>query len=413
MDIKYLKNVALYILSAILSLLFIGYIIYHMTGSGREEISTVNIPDIAASEAVTLDAYLLRDEEILYAADEGLAYYLFPDGESVRAGDTVANIYTGSEGDMSGIMEIENRLALLQSSDISENAGNSTAGIDSKIRMLYYGMLDEVDQGNLAYAEQNMDSLLVQLNQRKIIVKTVSSFRAAIAECERERISLMSKFSASATETVSSPRTGNFYSGADGYENLFTQRAAEEMTYDDFYAMISSGADSLLLNGPKGSAVGKISTSAYWSICFEFDNRNLRSVREGDTYPVVFSYNGGVTVNMRLDRILTKFGEDHSVLILGTRTTPPDFNFLRTQSVQLILGSYEGYKVPTSAARYVDGQTGVYITHENQVFFKKIEILYEVDGYYVVRADMGDGYLSLYDEVIVQGKNLYNGKYIE
>lgn len=215
MDIKYLKNVALYILSAILSLLFIGYIIYHMTGSGREEISTVNIPDIAASEAVTLDAYLLRDEEILYAADEGLAYYLFPDGESVRAGDTVANIYTGSEGDMSGIMEIENRLALLQSSDISENAGNSTAGIDSKIRMLYYGMLDEVDQGNLAYAEQNMDSLLVQLNQRKIIVKTVSSFRAAIAECERERISLMSKFSASATETVSSPRTGNFYSGAD------------------------------------------------------------------------------------------------------------------------------------------------------------------------------------------------------
>lgn len=314
---------------------------------------------------------------------------------------------------MSGIMEIENRLALLQSSDISENAGNSTAGIDSKIRMLYYGMLDEVDQGNLAYAEQNMDSLLVQLNQRKIIVKTVSSFRAAIAECERERISLMSKFSASATETVSSPRTGNFYSGADGYENLFTQRAAEEMTYDDFYAMISSGADSLLLNGPKGSAVGKISTSAYWSICFEFDNRNLRSVREGDTYPVVFSYNGGVTVNMRLDRILTKFGEDHSVLILGTRTTPPDFNFLRTQSVQLILGSYEGYKVPTSAARYVDGQTGVYITHENQVFFKKIEILYEVDGYYVVRADMGDGYLSLYDEVIVQGKNLYNGKYIE
>ena len=52
-DKEYLKSVALYVLSAILSLLFITYIIYHLTGSGREEVSTVNIPLINASEGIT------------------------------------------------------------------------------------------------------------------------------------------------------------------------------------------------------------------------------------------------------------------------------------------------------------------------------------------------------------------------
>ena len=98
---------------------------------------------------------------------------------------------------------------------------------------------------------------------------------------------------------------------------------------------------------------------------------------------------------------------------------PGDFNYLRSQTVQIVERSYSGYRVPTSAVRVVDGVRGVYVLEGSTVRFRRITPLTELDGYMIeqkqntldedsVKYDLG--YCEL---VITNGKDLYEGKIIE
>ena len=74
--------------------------------------------------------------------------------------------------------------------------------------------------------------------------------------------------------------------------------------------------------------------------------------------------------------------------------------------------------MPISAARLVDGKQGVYIMIGNTIEFREIDILLEMDGYYIVAEQdpVNDpdyaSKLGLYDQIVVSGKNLYDGKLI-
>ena len=61
----------------------------------------------------------------------------------------------------------------------------------------------------------------------------------------------------------------------------------------------------------------------------------------------------------------------------------------------------------------MDGQRGVYVKYGNLQRFLKIETLYE-DENYILIPDNGklstDNEVRLYDEIIVQGTNLQDGK---
>ena len=59
----------------------------------------------------------------------------------------------------------------------------------------------------------------------------------------------------------------------------------------------------------------------------------------------------------------------------------------------------------------MDGEQGVYIKYGSTVAFRKVDKLFETDDYIISRPGTADGeYLALYDEIIVEGKDLYEGK---
>ncbi len=451
MDTRYLKNVSIAVLSAVIAIVFIFYIGYHLWG-GEASFSTLSAPPGKVSEEVPLEAYLFRDETLVYASG-GTPYFLAQDGTSVRAGEALANVYSGDEADLSAVLSAENRLSVLRESNLAGSTG-STAGIDSKIHTIVSGILEDTASGRLGYAEQNRNALLVQINRRKIAVRTVTGYHAAIAACEEERTSLMNSYSLSLLQTVTSPITGNFYSGADGYENLFSASAAEEIRYDDFISLLTAPPDESLLQNEAGAAIGAVTQSSHWSIGFLLENRYLRQIREGRDYEVIFPYNGSLSIQMTVERIVSRFGEDRALVFMGTREHPEGFRFARVQDARLVVGSFEGLKLPVGCVRYVGGKTGVYILKGNEVEFRRVEILYETNGSFIVRGEppedtsreeessgqaveqpvvagppktqtgaagpptppptpsgSGESWISTYDQVILDGKNLHEGEY--
>lgn len=75
--------------------------------------------------------------------------------------------------------------------------------------------------------------------------------------------------------------------------------------------------------------------------------------------------------------------------------------------------TYEGIRIDKAALHIVNGQRGVYVKYGNLQRFLKITTLYENDSYILVPEDGKLGSANevrLYDEIIVQGTNLEDGK---
>ena len=67
--------------------------------------------------------------------------------------------------------------------------------------------------------------------------------------------------------------------------------------------------------------------------------------------------------------------------------------------------------VSDSAVRLVDGQVGVYVSSGYDIRFRPIEVLYQGDGYQICREDLTvENGLKMFDQVIVKGTDLYDGK---
>ena len=94
-------------------------------------------------------------------------------------------------------------------------------------------------------------------------------------------------------------------------------------------------------------------------------------------------------------------------------TALQNVTLLRQQSAEIVFTSYAGLRVPKSAVRVENGQTGVYILEGTLAKWKPITILHDTGESYVVTLDTSStNNLWPGDELIINAKNLYDGKVV-
>ena len=421
MDLKYLAGVLKYVISTVCSIGLVVFLMYHIIGSLTSDVETAPISFTTQEQASEYDAYIFRGESLLYTSpgDVGNINFLPEDGTKVSVGEEVCQVYAGSASSETGLAlaEIERKLELLRNSNLDENVNYSdTQLIDTAINNAYYTLLSRMADGAAGYAMAKSDDLISAMNQRLIITRHVEKFDAQIRSLEAQRTALITG-SGAAAESVYSDCAGYYYSDIDGFEEIFSSEKISNLTLDEYDSLISSAADvSLQKNRQGGTNCGKIVTEYNRYIGVRITTEESRSYTEGYTYNVIFPYNSDIRISMILDRMILQADDDRVVLVFRTNTIPEHFSFLRRQTVQIVTETWEGYKVPLSAVRIVDGVQGVYILEGYIVEFRRIEPLCEIDGYFICRENNGTeedaDMLELYDHIIINGKNLYSGKII-
>ena len=421
MDLKYLAGVLKYVISTVCSIGLVVFLMYHIIGSLTSDVDTASISFTTQEQVSEYDAYIFRGESLLYTSpgDVGNINFLREDGTKVSVGEEICQVYTGSASSESGIAiaEIERKLELLNNSNLDENVNYSdTQLIDTAISNAYYTLLSRMADGAAGYAMAKSDDLIAAMNQRLIITRHVENFDRQIRMLESERTALITG-SGAAAESVYSDCAGYYYSDIDGFEEIFSSEKISNLTLDEYDSLISSAADiSLQKNRQGGTNCGKIVTEYNWYIGVRITTEESRSYTEGYTYTVIFPYNSDNRISMILDRMILQADDDRVVLVFRTNTIPEHFSFLRRQTVQIVTETWEGYKVPLSAVRIVDGVQGVYILEGYIVEFRRIEPMCEIDGYFICRENNGSeedaDMLEMYDHIIINGKNLYSGKII-
>ena len=407
-----------YLISIAVSAIAVIYLGYHFVGSMGNELTTEYAVQVTENDLSEFDAYIFRNETVIYSEENGGIGYSFADGTKVKIGSAVASIY-GSDAVSSSvsrdkIIAIDREIELLRQSNSTDGLAVSDKGtLDARIDGYYMSIRKGAEDGDYTGLSKRRDEFLTMLNKRQIITGKVESFDNIIEDLNSEREELTSGLDA-ASETVSAPATGFFYSTLDGYESTFTAEQISKMTPELFDELINSEPQSYT-----EKAIGKIATDFSWYIALETTRSELRNYNEGYTYGVIFPHNNDIEIQMKLSKVIAPDGSQRVILIFSSHECPDGFSFNRMQPVEVVRSSYTGYKVPISAVRLSeDGRMGVYILVGTTVDFRYIDVLLESDGYYITAprdAQNDPEYytkLGLYDIVITGGKDLYVGKII-
>lgn len=423
---QYLKRTLVTIGSGALALGFIFYISYHLTESFEEALGLQNAVYVDESQIIHADGYIFRSEKVLYAgtAGQGSVTPAVSDGTKLARYDKAADIYEGTSPDvLARLTELDTQLELLEKSAEEDVSQVSTSGLESAIFQNVQDIRTQVESGALDEAVTMRTDFLLSIQKKDIFASssatgsssTTLNYAARIRTLQEEKSTLHSQLGA-CLETYYAPQPGYYFSPStvDGYESLFQANQLTDMTYDEFMTQITEDAETYTGNN---QCVGKLVTDFRWYVACPMTKVEASALEDGYTYSLTFPYNGNTTLRMTLQTVIPELPGTGAIAVFLCEQMPDGFDYTRMQPVQVATAEYRGFQVPTSAVRILDGYEGVYVLDEVTVVFKRIQIVYEGDGYYICTDGEDDedcpySWLRMNDVIITEGTGLEVGKVI-
>lgn len=410
------------LLFAVLAGAVVIFYVYHQVAGGVDDkVETEMSILVDINDSVSADAYVFRDEYVLQNSVDGVVVTLVSDGDRVSKGQMIANIYT-DESDAAlqdDINRLQRRLDVLEDSSVDNDfVISDITKLDNEITEVLTDIYSDSSKGNLASVIDSSSQLLVKFNKRDLIVDSDFDFSSEKEKIETDMSSLEARISSVSTPVIA-PSAGYFYGEVDGYEDVFLTDSVSNMNLGDFEELTHSKSENV--SSENGL---KIVRDFVWYLVCSVDTEQLVNLKTGNNYTVSFPENADYKMDMLLDRVVKETDSSKALAIFRVNVLPEQFDYKRYQKAEIVLNEKEGLTVPKKAFRVVNGVEGVYILVGDVVRFRKIERIGEKDNYYIVRYDSNPQYfedenltdnipyLSLYDNIIVSGKNLFDGKIV-
>ena len=172
------------------------------------------------------------------------------------------------------------------------------------------------------------------------------------------------------------------------------------------------------LNGIKAQTVedgvvGKLVSDYEWYIAASIPVNDSLSYKEGDELTVYTSVKSFPKLPVTVKKINISSDSSSAAVIFACNDMNSELASMRTGPMTVVKKEYSGLKIPKSALRVVNSKRGVYVLTCMQVKFVEVNVIYSDDDYMICEKQTEDEkVLRLYDEVIVKGKNLYDGKIV-
>lgn len=398
------------------------YVYMQVMGGFNSGIETETAMHVSMNDTIKADSCVFRDETVVENTADGTIVTLVSEGERVSKGQLIANIYPDDNDAVlqDDINRINRRLEILRNSSVDKQfVISDLRQLDDNIDEIFAGIYNDSSKGNLSSAISSSSELLVLLNKRDLIVESDFDYSQELERLESEKASLEGRINSVAT-AVFAAESGYFYGDVDGYESQFDIKLVEKISLSDFERLASSEPAD---DGKSGNI--KIVNDFIWNVVCSLDADMARTLREGRIYTLVFPENGDYEMKMTLSKVVTETDSSSALAVFRVNVLPTDFNYKRFQRAEIVVEGIEGISVPKKALRVVNDVEGVYILVGDVVRFRSVERIAEKDGYYIVKLksnaavfedDKGEEIeikpLSLYDNVIVSGKELFDGKII-
>ncbi|MCD8334906.1 MAG: hypothetical protein LUC35_06150 [Clostridiales bacterium] len=394
---------------------------YHVLFSSYE---TASLYSYTAEDTVDTTGYMVRDESVLDGGAE-LQEVVVAEGETVATGDTLAVVYSTQEAldRHTEIKELEARLESFQYILSHSAGGSDNSTLNSEIIDSIVDLRAMTASGNLTELEDLSSELKTLMFRRDYTYNGSSALTEEITELV-DYVESLAAENQSYTTTISAPASGTFSSMVDGYESVLTSASVKDLTpaqLDDLLDQREEVADD-------GSSLGKLISAPTWYYAAELTEEDSERLKIGDTVTLRFN-SLDRTIDMEVES-LSKADGDVVCAVFSSDKYLSETTLLRDQTADIILDTVTGYRVDKSAVHVENesGDIGVYRLYGTQAVWVSAEILWEGEDYYLidepteydeegeaVSTTQLEDAKSLRDgaEIIVKGRDLYDGKVIE
>lgn len=389
--------------------LFLGAVVcyfgYYIFSAVYAPLTTATAIEYEAGSGSYTTGYVVREEQVVLSHYD-ITTLLVAEGERVSMGQSLATGYRSTDAqDRQGqIQELEHQLEQLQYAYAYSADAADQAVLDSEIQLQLEDMNQYVARRDMNSAVDRSASLKGLILRRTSSDADNAAMSQRIADLKQQLEDLRAASSAD-TRTVAADRSGFFSGTVDGFESVLTVDALQKLTLAQLQSLEPEEVPE--------TAIGKIIPSSTWYYVTSVPASLLQDVRKGDAVPVTFASVSNDNLTMTVERL----GDEENgqqLLVLSCDRYMQDMTLLREQSADVVFSSYSGLRVPKDAIRVTEDQrTGVYILEGSAAVWKYVTLLHDNGESYVVELDKSStDNLWPGDEIIVGGRDLYNGKVV-
>ncbi|HIS67739.1 MAG TPA: secretion protein HlyD [Candidatus Gallacutalibacter stercoravium] len=422
----------------VLALLLLLYVAFQAYSCAYSQLVTETAVYTTIEDVVTVTGYFVREETPITSDTQGVLAYSLDEGDKVAQGGQVAQVYA-NQGDASAQEEMKKLQAEIEQLQSLSAPADSFAAtpetLDKQISQDLNDWLADVRGEEYTSVLEQQNNLLYLMNERQVITQEVTGFEERIAALQTQLQTLQSSHGGS-LGAVTAPAAGYFVSQLDGYESSFSYSGVQDLTVEQIKAGPVQGTIP-------DNAVGKIITKPDWYlVCVLSADDAVRLQANMDSYDISlrlpFVTNESVPVNeIWIDQ---QDMQSEAAVVLKCNYMNGALAGARSGPVQIVMASYQGIRVSAKAthmgqvvtevqedeagnevATATESVLGVYVQYGGELQFKEILPLYTGNGYVICKANPEEGELkninqqtvTLYDEVVVEGTDLYDGKMVE
>jgi len=397
------KKIIKSVIALIIGFVLISYLYRYF----YRPITTGSVIHYETYNGIDVEVIAIRGEKVLTSKENGVVSYNVDDGGKIEKGGTVADIYSDGED-----LKIKEEIASLKSAiaNLKEISGyNNTEAVDidlldSKIDTALLELVNDSRSSHLLGSEASAE-LLKLLNRRQIATGVSTDFGSLINSYEK-RLSGLENSQNKAKAYVKTKEAGYFVSGIDGYEATFDIEKINKITPKELENAEPDGKEY------SGTVIGKLVSDYEWYLATTVTLDESLKLTEGSELTLLTGFDSCRELPVTVKKINKGNTGDKAVVIFACTYMNSDLATMRTANMTIVLETYSGLQVNSKAVRFVDGKKGVYVLSGSVITFVPIEVIYSTDNYCICEVQPTGLRLRLYDEVILKGKNLYDGKVI-
>ncbi|MBQ8134536.1 MAG: hypothetical protein IJ192_09045 [Clostridia bacterium] len=423
------------IIVAAMTVLIIAYIISVVLKANFTQVKTETANIMTVSDAIPVSGYFIRDEHMVTYDGDGVISYTVEDGSKISKNEAAAYVYSNAESatDKRLIDKLEAQITSLQ--QLEKTADTISAlpdDLDKNINSLLSQVKLNTADRNFTEAEKNADDILYNINERQLVTGKVKGFSEKIKQLQKQVDELKKNYADTKnSKAVKSPATGYFVSSADGYENIYTTEDVENIMPGDL------SENKIKKKSVDKDVIGKTIEGVNWYIACEVSADDAIRIKNASDLSVDIPLASSDNISVELYSVNQKTKTSDAVVILKGDYMNSEMAGIRQEDISIVLHTYKGIYVSKNAIHEetitetvtdkngktkteTNTVTGVYIMVGNELQFKQIKVLYSGEDFVICKQDMTDedmvtdevGILKAYDDVIVEGANLYDGKII-
>lgn len=429
------KSIIKRVIMTLITLLVIAYVIYVICNAGFSRVKTETAKAITVSDTITAEGYFIRDEKLITYNGKGVVSYTVEDGEKVSKNETVANAFSDNNA-ANTKQETEKLQAQIDSLEQLEKSSDTITltpdEIDENINSLLMQANINVSNGDYSLVNENISDTLYNLNERQLVTGKLSDFQVRINELEQQINDLKKSSSNSQKSTkIKSSSAGYFVSSADGYEGIYSSKDIENIFPEDLEK------DKIKPSEIADNVIGKTINGVYWYIAVPVTAEQALNLRNAEDITIDLPLATNENINVTLVSINQETKTSDGVAILRGDYMNSEMASIRSENIVINVNSYNGIYVPKKAVHECEltktvedengkekevkeNVTGVYVLFGNTLVFKQIVPIYSGADYVICEVSPEDDerfsedveVLGVYDDVVVEGADLYDGKLI-